>query len=53
MPSDDEMEEESPADRAAAAQAAGGRFRNNFVLNPNFNGQSDTDRSYNLRADPI
>ena len=42
MPGDNEMEEESPADRAAAAQAAGGRFRNTFVFNPNFNGQSDT-----------
>ena len=37
---DDEMEEASPAEAAAAAQAAGGRFRNTFVFN--VNAQSDT-----------
>ena len=37
---DDDMEEASPAEAAAAAQAAGGRFRNTFVFN--VNAQSDT-----------
>ena len=38
---DDEMEEASPTEvAAAAAQAAGGRFRNTFVFN--VNAQSDT-----------